>query len=332
MDDDINIPYESTYTYWMSLTRAPGLDSLALLRVPDLDSLALLLEVDAHGSLGRAAQTHGISQPAATARIKGIERLVGFSLIERSTRGSRLTPAGALVADWARDVLDSARVLDAGIASLRSDRERRLRVGASLTIAEHLLPGWLVRLAVARPETAVSLRAMNSADVQAAMLASDIEFGFVEGPMVPRRLASQVIGQDELVLVVPPGHRWARRRRPVSATELAETRLVHREPTSGTRAALEAALAMVGPMVAPVLELSTGSAVRSAVAAGAGPAVLSRLAVRDDVATGRLAEVPVSDVDLSRRLRAVWRHGERPPAPALELLRIAAHAQSPRRP
>jgi len=297
---------------------------MALERVPDLDSLALLLEVAATGSLGRAAAAHGLSQPAVSARVQAVERLVGFPLLVRGARGSTLTPQGALLADWARGVLGAAAVLDAGIVSLRDDLDARLRVAASLTVAEHLLPGWLVRLAAARPDTAVSLTASNSADVAVAVLDGQVELGFVEGPDLPGGLQEHVVGADRLVVVVPPGHPWSRRRRPVEATELAATRLVQREPTSGTRTALEQALAGLGPLAAPVLELSTSSGVRAAVAAGAGPAVLSDLAVSEDLAAGRLVQVPLRGVDLRRQLRAVWPVGQRPGGPVRDLLAIAA--------
>lgn len=297
---------------------------MGLRRVPELDSLALLLEVAETGSLGRAAARHGVSQPAVSARMRGLEGLVGFPVLARGARGSTLTTAGALLADWARDVLDAAAVLEAGIASLRADRAARLRVAASLTVAEYLLPGWLVRLAAEHPETAVRLDATNSAGVAAAVLAGTADLGFVEGPDLPAELQDRVVARDRLVVVVPPGHPWSRRRRPLEAAELAGTRLVHREPSSGTRTSLELALAPVGPMAVPLLELSTSSAVRSAVEAGAGPAVLSDLAVRDDVAAGRLVAVGVRGLDLSRTLRAVWPAGQRLSGPGADLLRLAA--------
>nr|WP_269778550.1 LysR family transcriptional regulator [Microlunatus antarcticus] len=284
--------------------------------------MALLLEIARTGSLGRAAAAHGISQPAVSARVRTMEGLVGVPLVARTARGSTLTPAGVLVAGWARDVLAAAEVLDAGITSLRASDEQRLRVGASMTVAEHLLPRWLVRLAAERPLTEVSLEAMNSSQVALAVLAGRVDLGFVEGPDVPDGLADEVVAHDRLVVVVAPGHPWVRRRR-VDAAELAATRLVQREPTSGTRGALEAALAAYAPMAAPVLELSTTSAVSGAAAAGAGPAVLSRLAVGDDLDRGRLVEVATTGVDLTRVLRAVWVPGRRPSPPARDLLRIA---------
>lgn len=295
--------------------------------VPELDSLQLLLEVAETGSLGRAAQRHGLSQPAVSARVQAMERLVGFPLLTRSARGSSLTPAGALLAEWARGVLDAAEVLEAGIGSLRSERATRLRVAASLTVAEHLLPGWLVRLAATHPGTAVSLTATNSAEVAAKVLAGACDVGFVEGPDLPDGLQEQVVARDRLVLVVPPSHPWARRRGPVDAADLAATRLVQREPTSGTRTFLERALAGLAPLATPLLELSTSTAVRSAVAAGAGPAVLSDLAVEDDVGTGRLVRVAVRGVDLTRRLRAVWPVGTRLLPAAADLLRLGRHQQ-----
>lgn len=296
--------------------------------MPDLDSLTLLLEVSECGSLGRAGVAHGISQPAVSARVRSMERLVGVALVERTARGSTLTPNGVLVAGWARAVLDAAEVLDAGIASLRSTSEHQLRVAASMTVAEYLLPRWLVRLAAERPETAVSLDAMNSTRVETVVLADRADLGFVEGPDLTAALDSLVVARDRLVVVVAPTHPWARRRRRVDAAELAGTRLVHREPTSGTRTALEAALSSQQPMAMPLLELSTASAVRSAVAAGAGPAALSRLAVGDDIDRGRLVEVRTQGVDLTRLLRAVWPAGRRLSAPARDLLQIATAASS----
>jgi len=296
---------------------------MALTRVPDLDALLLLLRVDQTGSLGQAGEAHGISQPAVSARIRSMERLVGFPLVERSARGSVLTADGGLVAGWARDVLAAADVLATGVASLRSDREGQLRVAASMTVAEYLLPGWLVQLAVGRPETAVSLRAMNSVQVEQAVMDGSADLGFVEGPQVCAGLDSHVVGRDRLVLLVPPGHAWARRGRPVSAAELAATRLVHREPQSGTRASAEAALARFAPLAPPLLELSTSGAVVAAVAAGAGPALLSQMAVRDKVATRSVTEVAVEGVRFDRKLRAVWPRGQRPSGPARDLLQIA---------
>src|SRR4051812_21456544 len=147
----------------------PGNDGLTTSplahRVPDLGALELLLAVARLGSLGRAARELGITQPAASSRIRAMERRLGVALVDRSPRGSRLTGPGALVTDWARRVVEAAEAFDAGVHALRDRRDSRLRVAASMTIAEYLLPGWLIALRTLRPDTAVSLLAGNTAAV-----------------------------------------------------------------------------------------------------------------------------------------------------------------------
>lgn len=292
-------------------------------RMPDLPALELLLAVARLGSLGRAAAEAGISQPAASARMRTLERLAGVPLLERTPRGSVLTPAGVLVTEWARPLLDAADELDTGLAALREDHNTRLRVEASLTVAEYLLPRWLVALREALPGVAVSLRVGNSTDVAARVLAGEADLGFTEGARAPSGLDSAVVAHDRLTVVVATGHPWARRRSPLPAAELAATPLVQREPGSGTREVLAAALARHGtPSTEPLLELASTTALKAAAVSGAGPAVLSSLAVADDIASGRLVAVEVADLALSRSLRAVWPHGTHPTGPARELLSL----------
>ncbi|WP_308187898.1 MULTISPECIES: LysR family transcriptional regulator [unclassified Pseudonocardia] len=290
-------------------------------RVADLVPYDLLVSVATLGSMGRAAAAHGISQAAVSARVRTLEAALGLTLLERSPRGTRLTPDGALVVERARAVLDAAHALDEGVAALRTDRAARLRVAASFTVAEYLLPRWLVALRAELPGTAVTLTSHNTAEVVDDVRSGDADLGFVEGPDLPADLDGQVVGRDRLVLVVAPDHPWARRRA-VDASRLATTPLVAREPGSGTREFLERALGDVAP---PVLELGSTTAIKNAVAGGAGPAVISGLAVAAEVAAGTLRTVPVRGADLQRRLRAAWRRGRAPSGPALVLVRLAAH-------
>ncbi|MBG7703800.1 LysR family transcriptional regulator [Streptomyces sp. MC1] len=288
-------------------------------RVPDLAALELLLAVARLGSLGAAAREVGITQPAASSRIRSMERQLGVALVDRSPRGSRLTDAGALVTDWARRVVEAAAAFDAGARALRDRRDSRLRVAASMTIAEYLLPGWLLALHAERPDTAVSLLAGNSAEVAELLLTGEADLGFVEGLTVPTGLDSTVIARDRLIVVTAPAHPWARRRRPLTAAELAATPLILRERGSGTRQVLDAAL---GGLARPLIELSSTTAVKASAVSGAGPSVLSELAVGEELAMRRLVSIPVEGVSLRRDLRAVWPTGHRPTGPARELLSL----------
>ena len=297
-------------------------------RVSDLAGFDLLLSVARLGSLGRAAAEHGVSQPAASARMRQLEGVLGLGLIDRSPRGSTLTPAGALVAGWAQAAVDAAAALDAGVAALRRERESRLRIAASMTVAEYLLPGWLTALRTAGSGAAVALSAVNSADVVQAVLGDAADIGFVEGPGMPGGLRAGPVGQDTLTVVVAPSHPWSRRRSGVPASEVAGTALVSREAGSGTRSFFEQALREQAGLecVPPLAELSSTTAIKAAVAAGAGPAVLSSLAIAAELPAGTLRAVTITGLDLTRTLRAVWAPGRRLAGPARDLYTIAAQA------
>jgi DNA-binding transcriptional LysR family regulator len=306
--------------------------------VPDLAALQVLSAIDATGSLRAAAASIGVTQQAVSLRVRSIERQVGVPLLVRTRHGSSLTAAGRLVTQWGSRVLDAAAELDAGIATLRTGRQSQLRLAASLTVAEQLMPGWLLALrhqqevAGARPSD-IRLQATNSERVASLVGAGEVDLGFVEGPRPPAGLRSRVVAHDRLVVVVAPGHPWARRRRPVAAEELAATPLVARERGSGTRRAYDQALANALPAavvaVEPAVELSSATGVRASIVAGVAPGVLSNLAVQDDLEVGRLVEAPV-ELDLRRALRAVWRDGATPPpGPARALVTIAATRPTP---
>ncbi|ASO20144.1 molybdate transport repressor ModE-like protein [Actinoalloteichus hoggarensis] len=295
--------------------------------VPDLRSLRLLVAVGEHGSLGRAAAQLRVSQPSASKRLALMERQLGLALVDRTRRGSTLTPGGTVVVDWARRVLDEFDGLITGARALRATHRATLRVAASMTVAEHLAPGWFGELRTAAPDLYAGLRVTNSETVAELVRSGGVDLGFVESPSAPTGLTARRVGADRLAVVVAPGHPWARRRTPLDAGELSAAPLVVREAGSGTRETLDRALARAGAGPATVLlELGSTTAVRSAVVAGAGPAVLSVLAVAVDLREGRLVEVAVTGVELRRTLRAVWPAGRRLVGPPADLLAIALRA------
>ncbi|TNC21673.1 LysR family transcriptional regulator [Amycolatopsis alkalitolerans] len=293
------------------------------LRVAELTGFDLLLSVAKLGGIGAAARAHGISQPAASARIQQLEARVGVALVERSPRGSRLSEAGALVADWARPVVEAAADLEAGIAALRGKRDTHLHVAASLTVAEYLLPKWLAALRTVSPATAVALTSGNSSEVAHQVLSGEADLGFVEGPELPSGLHAETLTMDELELVVSPAHPWARRRRRIRPEQLASTPLVSRERGSGTRRALELALAP-HRLADPMLELSSTTAIKAAVMEGIAPAVLGARTVATELASGTLVAVEVVGADLRRALRVVWPASQTLRGPAADLAAIAA--------
>ena len=301
----------------------------------DLGALRALREVGRQGSIAAAAAVLGVSQQALSARMRTLERSLNIALLARTPTGSQLTEQGRLVVGWAEEVLDAADRLAAGLRSIRSGVSHRLAIAASQTIAEHLVPHWLVELRAAeqaaeqttgQAPTMVELQVANSTAV--IKLVRDVKagLGFIETPHLPADLVTAPLRDDEMLVVAAPGHPWARLRRALSLTEIAATPLVMREAGSGTRDTLTDHLAAQEPSLQAraAMELGTSAAVRSAIAAGVGPGVLSRLAVRDDLVLGRLVAIEVAGPRLTRRLTAVWRPDHEPLAPeAARLLSVA---------
>ena len=304
--------------------------------VHDLGALRALREVGRRGSIAAAAAVLGVSQQALSARMRTLERTTGVTLLARSPGGSHLTEQGSLIVGWAEDVLDAADRLEAGLRSIRSGVSHRLAIAASQTIAEHLVPHWLVELrhieqaSAEQTPTVVELTVANSTRVIELVRDVKVRLGFIETPHLPAGLVTAHLRDDEMLVVTAPAHPWARRRRPLSLTEIAETALVMREAGSGTRVTLTDHLAAQHPPLSAriAMELGTSAAVRSAIAEGVGPGVLSRLAVRDDLVLGRLVAIEVEGPPLKRQLTAVWRPDLDPLPP--EGARLLAVAQAPR--
>lgn len=289
------------------------------IRLPRLSlaSLRLLALVASTGSIGAAARAAGLSQPAVSAALHRLERATGIRLVTRSPRGSLLTEAGARVAEASGDVLAEADRFEATVREIRGTT--RLRVAASLTIAEHLVPA---RLDSSRPHAGLELTVANSETVMARVLSGAADLGFVEGASVDARLSRTRIGRDRLVLVVGAGHPWSSPGTEIDAQRLIAANLVVRERGSGTREVLEEALARVGLGVPPrATSMGSTEAIKALVARGQGVAVLSELAVGDELRSGLLVPVAVRDLVLERELQAVWPGGRPLSASAAALVR-----------
>lgn len=298
-------------------------------RLPSLEVLELLVGVDDHGSLSAAGRMVQMSQPNASRAIKALERRLALPLIERGPNGSKLTAQGTVIAHWARAVLADIEKLLNVAAGLSTDRSAKLNIAASMTVAEHLMPQWLAQFRVLHPDVTIHLQACNSTQVFHQVRSGTCDVGFVESPAIPHKLRSAEVARDRLVVVVPPKHPWTRRA--PSAAELAATPLLVREPGSGTRTSLEVALEGY-EMAAPLLELGSASAIRSSVLNGIGPAVLSTLAVADQVRTRQLRVIDIDGLEIARSLRAVWdgpRQIEGPAAGLIKLILRGRRTDSP---
>lgn len=295
---------------------------------PDLVSLDLLLAVAETGSIGRAAEAHGISQPSASARLSRLERRLGVALLVRDTTGTRLTPTGTAIAAWAGEVVTAARQLTDAVTSLREQAGARLSIAASLTVAEYLLPAWLLTLRAQHPELDVAATVANSHEVAERVRSGEADLGFLEAPEAPTGVSVQQIGTDDLVLVVAPGDPLAARASEgVDAAHIVDLPLLLREPGSGTRDTfLQALTDALGDGTRPTLPhattLGSTATILAATRAGGGVGVLSARAAASDIAAGQLVRIPLRDAKPQRPLNAIWL-GRTPSALGRELIAIA---------
>ncbi|MCB4207403.1 LysR family transcriptional regulator [Arthrobacter sp. UM1] len=295
--------------------------------LPDLRALELLEAVARTGSITLAAGELGVSQQAASHRLRRLEARLGRELVTRASRSSHLTGDGAAVLTLARPALAAAEALDQGLEQFLS-AEQELRIAASLTIGEYFLPAWIMEYAhEGHDARRIRSIAINTREVTRLVADEEVQLGFVEGSAPPRGLPYAFLADDELGVYVHPRHPWARRGR-ISAWTLAGTGLATREDGSGCRAVVRSALAGHGvekeQIAPPALELPSNIAVLEAAAAEMAPAVVSTRAAAHYANGGRLVRVRVEKVEFHRQLGAVWRRGANPPGAEAQALLAAA--------
>lgn len=287
----------------------------------NLHHLRVFAAVAEQRGFSRAAAALHISQPAVSKAVRQLERRIGVPLLERAGRGSRLTAAGEQLAARARELFAVETVAEEELRALRGLEAGSLRVGASTTVATYLLPPILARFHDAHPAIVLRVVSANTRAITRALLERRLDVALVEGPVEHPRIRARRWRSDELVLIAPPDHRLASRRN-VDAHELATERFVVREPGSGTRVVAERALAKSGVRPAVGLQLGSTEAVKQAVAAGLGLAIVSRYAAEDQLALGSVALVRLRGVELRRTLSELRLEGRKPSAPAAAFARF----------
>jgi DNA-binding transcriptional LysR family regulator len=298
-----------------------------------LEQLRIFVAVAERQHVTRAARDLNLTQSATSAAIAVLEQRYATRLFDRVGRRIELTEAGRLFLAEAKAIL--ARVQDAEtmLMDLADLRHGTLAVAASQTIGTFWLPHLVRRFRAGHPGVAVTVEIGNTEFVAARVRDGYAALGFVEGPVAEPLLAAEALRDDELVLVAPPGHAWAAAGLPNEPDTLraclAGADWVVREQGSGTRVAMEDVLATYGVAAAEIrvaMELPSNEAVRTAVEAGIGLTILSRLVVEVALAAGVLGEVALA---LPRRRFYALRHRERYASSAAERFVALAREAAP---
>jgi DNA-binding transcriptional LysR family regulator len=280
----------------------------------DLRHLVTFRTVVDKGSFSQAAEELEVSQPAVSFQIRSLEERLGQRLLDRTGRRVSVTEAGEVVYRYARRMIGLEAELEREMGEIGTRVAGRLVLGSSTGPGEVLLPRLLGAFQRAHPEVRVSLVVSDTQTVCERVLDDELELGVVGAARPQRGLVFEPFVRDELVAIVPPGHRLATRSS-VTLEELAAETMLLQQEGSGVRSVVEAAMREGGMRdrdLKVAMELGLQQSVKAAVLDGLGITVISRLAVEREVADGSLAALRLDGPGLERHFFAV-RHSGRTP-------------------
>ena len=260
-----------------------------------------------HLSFTKAAETLFMTQPAVTFQIKQLEEQFNTRLFERGHGQISLTESGRVVFDYAERILGLAAEMEARLKDMTGRMSGPLLIGASMTIAEYLLPQALGEFGVRFPGVMPRLLVANSETVQVQVADHSLDVGFIESDSLLPSLATEFVCEDELLVVCAPSHPLAQLDR-IAPALLTQHAYISREPGSGTREVWDNYLHKQGiaaDSLLPVMELGSPEALKGLVATGRGFAIMSRVTVVKEVRIGLLAGVPL-EPRLVRNLALVY--------------------------
>ncbi len=280
-----------------------------------LEQLRLFVAVAEREHLTNAAKALNLTQSAVSAAISTLESYYAVKLFDRVGRGIVLTDAGRIFLHEAKAVLSRVGVAERVLTDIADMKRGVLALAASQTIANYWLPSWIHRYHAKYPGIMLDLAIDNTAGVSRRVLDGTCDIGLVEGTVEDPFLSATPFAEDELVLVVPPEHPWAKDGcDPVR--DLKHGPWILRERGSGTRAVFENLITRFGldpAQLTVALELPSNESVCSAVEAGVGVTIISKLVVANALTAGTLAPVTC---DLPKRPFFTLRHKEHTPTRA----------------
>jgi DNA-binding transcriptional LysR family regulator len=282
----------------------------------DLRRLEVFVKVAELGSFSRAAEALFLTQPTVSEHVRALEEDLGVQLLDRLGRGAAPTPAGQLLLGYAHRILVLMREARQAVDRFQGRLLGELIVGGSTIPGEYILPALIGQFKAKYPDISISLRVGSSQQISEWVEEGRVEIGVVGARPGSRALVARELMADEMVIVVPPEHPWTRRPS-VGLADIRAEPLLLRERGSGTRQALERALAEAGTDLSAFRvagEMGSTQAVKQAVRAGIGVTLLSRLAVEDECRARLLVCVRVEGLDVRRSFHLVT-HRERSRSP-----------------
>ena len=269
--------------------------------------LQVFQAVAKQSSFTKAAETLFMTQPAVTFQIKQLEEHFNTRLFDRGHGKISLTTAGEVVLEYADRILSLSAELDTRISELTGEVQGLLLIGASMTIAEFMLPRVLGEFKVAYPGVKARLTVANSETVEHAVAAHSLDLGLIEAPSHLPTLSTEECCEDELQVVCAPVHPLAKLKT-VAPKQLLPHVYISREPGSGTREVTDSYFRNAGfsvDQLDTVMELGSPDAIKGVVETGLGFAVMSKVIVAKERQIGTLVSLPLVP-KLTRTLSLVY--------------------------
>ncbi|MFH1014820.1 MAG: selenium metabolism-associated LysR family transcriptional regulator [Nitrospirota bacterium] len=236
-------------------------------------------------SFSKAAETIHLTQPAVSLLIQAIEETYETKLFDRANNTVTLTPAGEMLYNYAKEILNLYAAAGKNIGEITGFVKGSIRVGASSTIGNYLLPGVIAAFRKTHPKIKVHLLIGNTKRVVELLNAGGIDIGLVEGDVTGQKMIVDKLVTDELALIVPPLHPLAKKRN-ISIFEITKEPFIFREEGSGTRQVIEKYLGKysITPQNMMIsMVLGSTEAIKESVENGMGTAIVSRWAVRKEL-------------------------------------------------
>ncbi|RSL16600.1 molybdate transport repressor ModE-like protein [Edaphobacter aggregans] len=258
-------------------------------------------------SFRKAAESLHLSQPAVSQQIRALEEECGARLFDRAGgegHGTQiaLTEAGRVLLRYATKAAETMAEAQRALAALNDEVVGELRLGASTTVAQYVLPRILGAFLKQYPHVHLSLVSGNTEEIVEAVAEERVALGIIEGPAMRRDVKTERMVRDEMVLIVSPNHGWAKTGA-IEPEDLANVPLLLRERGSGSRRVVERALKQVGlPLrsLKVAMELDSTEAIISGVEAELGVGFVSRWAVSKVLRLGTVRIVPVQGMEILR--------------------------------
>lgn len=253
-------------------------------------------------SFSKTSEIIHLTQPAVSLQIHALEELYETKLFDRSGSSINLTSAGEVLYRYAKEILTLYAELEKEIGKLTGLIKGSITVGASTTIGNYVLPGVIVDFKKTHPKIKINVLIGNTKRILDFLNAGGIDLGLVEGETSRHKIRTERLIMDELALVVPSYHPWARKK-VISLLEITKEPFIIREEGSGTRQIIEKYLASHGIRISDMrisMVLGGTESIKEAVESGMGVSIVSRWAARKELRYGTLKMITPKEEKILR--------------------------------